>query len=383
MYKLTHKRAVNGLFIGLLGSLLSLSGTAFAQLAEIEGPNGNGTAANAQLLCIPSGGVTVDAVMGTGSGTTSELDIFAFDAAAGDAPNIGVTSDMTWDSLLVLYDEAGNLLDQNDDYMFPNPDSRIDSYGIPVDGRYFATVVAVPNFLGSNFTPNSPGMGGQGGSYTLDISNVTASATTASTGGTASSGSCSPVADVPPPPDTDPGTDTGTDPSGTPVITMEVLHWRNQDGDVAKRWKHHMKRKGKRDGIYPIPVVMFSSETFKATNIDESSLAFGVDGVEDSLFRCARRDWDVNKDGLKDKVCFFDAFKTGFDVGDVQAKLNGEWYDSDTGEGGPFTSTATLKVFKVSKDKKKHKNWRKGHRHHDHNDGKHDRHKRARWSNQD
>jgi len=371
----THKRAVHGLLVGLLGSLLGLSGTAFAQLVDVEP---NDTAADAQLLCIPSGGVTVTASMGNGTSTTSELDIFAFDATAGDAPNIGVVTDLTWDSLLVLYDANGNLLDQNDDYTGDGSyttDSRIDTYGVLNSGRYFAAVVSVPNYLGDSFTPFAPDVIGMGGSYTLDISGVTASATTASTGGTAANGSCSPVVNNDPPlPEPQSAPQPAPD-AGPAVISMEVLHWRNQDGDVAKRWKHHLKRKGKRAGIYPIPVVMFSSETFTATDIDPNTLTFGAFGDEASLFRCSKRGMDINKDGRKDMVCFFDAFKTGFDVGDVQGLLNGETVD-----GEAFTSSASLKVFKVSKDKKKNKRWRKGHHHHDHGDDRHNRHKRARWS---
>jgi hypothetical protein len=362
MNKPTHKRVVHGLLVGLLGSLLGLTGTAFAQLVDVEP---NDTAADAQLLCIPSGGVTVSANMGNGATSTSELDIFAFDATAGDAPNIGVVTDLTWDSLLVLYDANGIVVNMNDDYMGDGSyttDSRIDTYKVLNSGRYFAAVVSVPNYLQDNFSPVAPNVSGMGGSYTLDISGVTASATTASTGGTAAGGSCSPVveSDPPPPPAADPIPE-----AGPTVISMEVLHWRNQDGDVAKRWKHHLKRKGKRAGIYPIPVVMFSSDTFAATDIDPNTLTFGTYGDEASLFRCSKRGMDINKDGRMDLVCFFDGFKTGFDVGDVQGLLNGETVD-----GEAFTSSASLKVFKVSKDKK-HKHWRKS-KHHEH--GKHHRH---------
>ena len=375
MNKPTHNRAVHGLLIGLLGSLLSLSGSALAQLVEAEP---NDTAAGADLLCIPSAGVTVSANMGNGDATTSELDIYAFDAAAGDAPNIGVVTDLSWDSLLVLYDANGNLLDQNDDYTGDGgytTDSRIDTYGVQTSGRYYAAVVSVPNYLGDSFSPNAPGALGMGGMYTLDISNVTPSSTTASLVTNGSCGTTTTSGDPDPVPLPAPS-------AGPTVISMEVLHWRHQDGDVAKRWKHHLKRKGKRDGIYPIPVVMFSSDTFSATDIDPSTLTFGVYGDEDSMFRCSKRTMDINKDGRDDMVCFFDAFKTGFDVGDVQGLLNGEAVDSETGDRFAFTSSASLKVFKVSKDKKKRKHWRRGHHRHHGDHGKHNGHNRARWSNQ-
>lgn len=382
MNKSTYTRAVHGLLVGLLGSLLSLSGSAFAQLVEAEP---NDTATGAPLLCIPSGGVTVSASMGNGAALTSELDIFAFDATAGDAPRIAIVTDPTqgWDSLLTLYDEAGNFLDSNDDSIDANgnlvTDSRIDAYGIQTSGRYFAVVTAVPNYLTDNFTPRNPGTSGLGGPYTLEISNVTASSATASI---STNGSCATTTGGDPTPV--PTTEPPVDDTGPTVISMEVLHWRNQDGDVAKRWKHHLKRKGKRNGIYPIPVVMFSSDTFTATDIDPSTLTFGAFGDEDSLFRCSKRGMDVNKDGRKDMVCFFDAFKAGFDVGDVQGLLNGETVD-----GEAFTSSATLKVFKVSNVKDMDERRRRarhhhghGHRHHD-DHGKHKGDHRSRWSNQD
>jgi len=374
MTKLTHNRAVHGLLIGLLGSLLGLSGSAFAQLTATE--PATDTAADAPLLCISSGGISITGVSGDGTtNQTTDVDIYAFDGTANNTPDIGVTTDHSWDSYLVLYDETGAVLAQNDDIDFLNTDSAISAYTLPYTGRYYVAIVGVPNYISENFTLNTPGgLPAQGGAYTLDISGVTSSLTTASIGGTASNGSCTPVAEEAPSVP-DPVVDTGGGANETLGITIEVLHWRNQDGDVAKRWKHHLKRKGKRDGIYPIPVVMFSSDSVTADNIDESSLRFGVSGEDDSMFRCSKRGMDVNKDGRKDKVCFFDAFKTGFDVGDVEGVLTGKTVDGDE-----FVSEATLKVYKLwmdPKDKHNHKrkHMRRSHRHDDH-----DRYKRSRWS---
>ncbi|MGD8790634.1 MAG: hypothetical protein PVH05_14230 [Burkholderiales bacterium] len=371
MYTPTFKHVANGLFIGLLGSLMCLSGTAVAQLNDVE-PNDTG--ADAQLLCIPAAGVTLTGTMAAGSAVnlSSDIDIFSFDAAAGDTPNIGVTTDMSWDSLLVLYDENGTLLNQNDDHFDAagnyTTDSRIDNYALASPGRYFAAVTPVPNYLGDSMVPFAPGIEGMAGGYTLDISGVTASADAAST---AVNGSCSPVVSDPPAPEPEPD----VEPTGPTTITMEVLHWRGgHHRDVGKRWKHHLKRMGKREGIYPIPVAMLSNGSFDATTIDPSTLTFGVYGDEESLFRCGKRGRDVNKDGMKDMVCFFDAFKTGFDVGDVQGLLNGQ-----TVGGEEFTSSATLKVFKISRDRKakhdkkhrgKHKHKRK-HKHDKHANYKH------------
>jgi hypothetical protein len=349
----THKRAVNGLLSGLLGSLLCLSGTAAAQLVESEG---NDTQGDATLLCIPNSGVSVTAGIGAG-GASTDMDIFAFDAASGEAPAIQVTTDGTWDPLMVLYDDLGNILNQSDDTYVPaySTDPSISNYALPASGRYFVAVAASPNYLGANFAPFAPGTAAMGGTYTLDISNFTASTVSAaSTGGTASSGTCSPVAEeeeLPPPVEEPPVTD-----EGATIITMEVLHWRGQDRQISKHWKKRMKRVKRRMvrryGVYPIPVVMYSSDTFDATAVDPKSLSFGTTGDEDSLFRCSRHGRDINKDGMKDMLCFFDAFKTGLDAGKVQGHLKGE-----THHGEEFTSSASLKVYKLVKNKRNGKEW--------------------------
>ena len=291
------------------------------------------------------------------------MDIFAFDAAAGEAPTIEVTSDGTWDPLMVLYDHLGNIVNQADDVYVPaySTDPAISGAALAASGRYYVAVAASPNYLGANYSPFAPGTAAMGGTYTLDISNLTASTVSAaSTGGTASAGSCSPVAESEPDPvpeELPPVEEPVVTDAGATIISMEVLHWRGQDRQISKRWKKRMKRVKRRMvrryGVYPIPVAMFSSESFDATSIDPKSLTFGPTGDEDSLFRCSRRGRDINKDGMKDMLCFFDAFKTEFEVGDVQGKLNGE-----THNGEAFTSSGSLKIYKVSKDKKK-KKWKK------------------------
>ena len=376
----TQKRAVNGLLSGLLFALLCISGAAYAQVSTIE-MEPNDSAVDAQALCVPAEGISVTGSVGTGAlqESTSDLDIYAFDASKDDTPSITVlvTDNMTTcspycvDTLLVLYDENGNILDQNDDAYPPNTgtttytDSRIDLHQVLADGRYYAAVTPLPRFLGDSFTPFDATVQGLGGNYLLTIANVK---TPASSICNSTSGGGDPIPN-------DDG-DEGEDDTGISTIAIEVLHWRDQDKDVSKHWKHKIKRMGKRHGVYPIPVVMFSSEHFDAATIDADSLRFGVSGEEESMFRCSRRAFDINRDGLKDKMCFFDAYKTGFDVGDVQGVLTG------TANDVAFEATASLKVFTVSKDRKekkaKHRNWRKGHRHHDHGN-KHNHHRRTKW----
>ena len=133
----------------------------------------------AQVLLIPAEGLAVSALMGVGDPTTTDLDIYAFDAKAGDVPTIMVVSDGSWDPLLVLYDSLGNILDMNDDAYPMNPDSvspldsRIDMHRISSDGTYYAVVTPMPRFLQTNFEPVFPDAGA-GGVYTLMAQGVTA-----------------------------------------------------------------------------------------------------------------------------------------------------------------------------------------------------------------
>jgi hypothetical protein len=337
------KRTVNGLLAGLFGSLLCLSSTARAQLVESEP---NDTAQNAQLLCFAGAGVTITAAIGSGA-TTSDLDIFAFDAESGDAPSLQVTSDGSWNPLMVFYDETGHVLNQSDDVYVPaySTDPAIGHSALSASGRYFVAVAASPNYLGDNFAPFNPGTSATGGTYTLTISGVSTTTTTGIDGETASDGSCNPVTQSEPEPLPPAEEPVVTQPSTT-SISMEVLHWRDKDPEISKLWQERMERATRqmivRHGVHPVPVVMFTSASFDATDVDPKSLTFGRTGEEDSLFRCSRRGRDVNKDGKKDMVCFFDTFKAGFEVGDVQAHLNGE-----TRQGEAFTSSASLKAYKV------------------------------------
>lgn len=344
------RHALTAMLGGLIASLLCISGVANSQ--EVE-PNDTGI--NAQSLSVPASGVVISAMMGGSSGPSTDLDLYSFDGTKDDVPNIQVVTDAGWDSLVVLYDSNGQILDQNDDAFTMNPgsltttDSRIDSYPLTATGTYYVAVTSLPRYLGNGFMPFDPTVTAMGGSYELRISNVTGQAAPQTN-------------DLPDPgPVGDDGGDGG---DGVMAIAIEVRHWRGDDSDVSKRWKRHMKRMGKRNGIYPVPVVMFSSEDFDAMSVDEESLRFGAVGDEESLFRCSKRARDINHDGMKDKMCFFDAFKTDFGVGDVQGRLNGM-----TKDGQAFESSASLKVFKISKDK-----WKSWHERHNRDASADDRH---------
>lgn len=355
------RHALTAILGSLIASLFCISGVVNAQESE---PNDVGS--DALGVCVPAGEelfVTADLQNGT------DKDVFWFDATAGNAPRIMVNSgsDANFDSILILYKFDATVLIQNDDPPLFSPmnegsttnrDSRIEDAALADSGRYYVMVSAAPHVADpatGPFAVSLPTLDGGTGSYTLRISGVTAPAVLSP------DSSCGDVvAEIPEIiPD-----DTGDGDTVKP-ITIEVRNWTGRNGYVSKRWKRHVRRMGKKRGIYPIPVAMLSSESFNAMDIDEESLTFGPEGGEDSLFRCSKRGWDVNRDGMKDKMCFFDAYKTGFEVNDIQGYLNGT-----TNSGQAFQSTATLKMYKISPHKKKRRS-----RHHRH----HSRHHHSKW----
>lgn len=74
----------------------------------------------------------------------------------------------------------------------------------------------------------------------------------------------------------------------------------------------------------PVPVSIYSDANFDATLIDESTLRLGVEGTENSLYRCQHRDLDLNRDRRKDKLCWFDVRKMGIQNRTKTLKLTGK-----------------------------------------------------------
>ena len=348
-----QKQLNSAMLGGLFASLICANGIVGAA-PEVEP---NEAQDQAQALVITDTGPSVSSMMGAASGAeTSDLDIYAFDAKAGDVPAIMVVTDGSWDSMVLLYDTDGNVLDMNDDAVSMNPgsvstfDSRIESYRLAADGRYFIAVTPMSRILGAAFqvvpifdTPYP------GGPYTLVVQGVTPPPPP-------------PVPDPEPTPTPDPVPEPTPDPTPTPEptpvptpssgdpmpVTIMVKHWHGDDPSL-----------GRYKGKDPIPVAILSAPGFKATKmIDEKSLRFGATGTERSLVRCDRKGKDVRvdkvKDGKKDLICYFRPDVAGFKAGDVQAFLTG-----DLVGGGKVKGTAALRNFEMSK--KKDKGWHKRH----------------------
>ena len=89
-----------------------------------------------------------------------------------------------------------------------------------------------------------------------------------------------------------------------------------------------------------IRVAILSTADFNApSEVDKASLTFGRTGDEPSLAFCSWWDRDVNGDGLRDKVCYFRARLTGFQLGDNQGVLKGKTVD-----GVPIKGCGSVKV---------------------------------------
>ena len=83
-----------------------------------------------------------------------------------------------------------------------------------------------------------------------------------------------------------------------------------------------------------IPVAVLSNNGFDAPNdVERSTITFGKTGDENSLVRCARHAKDVNRDGLKDLICYFRTIETGFEVGDTVGILKCETKDGNYFQG--------------------------------------------------
>ena len=384
---------------GLFASMSCMHGVAGA-VTEVEP---NDAQSQAQVLLVPADGLSVSALMGTGAATTTDLDIYAFNAKAGDVPTIMVVSDGTWDPLLILYDSLGNILDMNDDAYPMNPDSvspldsRIDMHRISSDGTYYVAVTPIPRFLETSFIQVFPDYPGAGGAYILMAQGMTA--TTAPVPPVVTTEEPEVIAEEPEVIAEEPEV-IAEEPEviaeepvltvsgdGAFIATIQVKDWHGKVAQNGKKYKGK-KYKGKKHGI---PVVIFSAAGFDAMKINKRSLTFGATGDESSLMSCRKKGKDVKvdkvKDGHKDLVCYFRADATGFQENDVQGILRGTWVNGD-GVSQKFEGTAALSVLIVTNKKgeswhvrhgvdprgKRYKEHKRGKKTGHHKHGKHNKH---------
>lgn len=239
----------------------------------------------------------IEAMMGE-AGVTShgDLDYFTFEAKAGDVLDLDIDNG-TINSIIGLFDANGMLLRMNayakdiDPGSSSTLDARIDKFVAPADGTYTVAVSDVPRyfingggtlaFFGTTTTSV--------GSYTLNISGITAA-------------------------------------SKTQQVNIEVKPGSHELAPLNPR------AKGK------VPVAIMGSADFDVTGIKQSTLTFGSSGDEKSLSKCQKEVHDINNDGYNDQICHFENSVAGFKGGDIEGILKGET------ENGTFEGRALLKV---------------------------------------
>jgi hypothetical protein len=322
-----------------------VSSVALAVVEGETGPGGNDSLATAQPLTIVNGTVEVTGAVGSTTYSVpavSDVDFYSFAATAGDMLTIDINGGIkdggptnpirSVDTVIALFMSDGTMLYLNDDAddidlgSIATNDSRIVNAVLPATGTYFVGVVGTgfqsmhlfsDGGLVTGPTTADPNTGN--GSYTLTISGVT-----------------TPPVDTPPPP----VVDTPPPPpvvGGAQQINIDI---RPRHPGVARIYPHA-------DDM--VNVALLSSNGFDALKVDRSSITFGADGSERSLYRCHNEGIDVNRDGKKDLVCRFKVKAAGFDVGDVEGVVRG-----NTVDGKPFEGHAPLKVVTPGK-KRKHR----------------------------
>lgn len=313
-------------------------------LAVVEGessPGGNDALGTAEPLTVVNGTVEVTGAIGSTTYSVPavpDVDFYSFAATAGDILTIDINGGIkdggplnpirSVDTVIALFMADGTMLYLNDDAddidlgSIATNDSRIINAVLPATGTYFVGVAGTGMqsmhlfsdggvLTGSSTVDPNTG----NGSYTLTISGVT-----------------TPVAQTPPPP------------PPAPLVQQINIDIRPRHAGVARIYPHSDEM---------VNVALLSADGFDALNVDRSSLTFGAEGNERSLYRCHHEGVDVNRDGKKDLVCRFKIRAAGFDVGDVEGVVKG-----NTADGKQFEGHAPLKVVRHGKKPKhRHNDW--------------------------
>lgn len=303
---------------GVVSGILLASGIAQAadQVRESEiwtlplpgiQSNANDPLSKAQKIEIPSGSVSVSALLGLDASTdaiANDTDFYRFYGLEGDVVTIDIdggvgggrgTRDVDT-TIAVFRDVTGfPILRLNDDVLAQNydaktldegststRDARLDNVRLPASGYYIVGVTNAPRSFANGGIVK--GNWKENGDYTLIITGVT--------------------------PDVQ-------------QINIEIKPGNDEFAPI------NPKAKGK------IPVALLSSTEFNAMNVKTESLTFGATGNENSMSHCGGNGEDVNGDGRLDLVCHFDNQQAGFAVGDLEGVLRGKmtWGSRIEGRG--------------------------------------------------
>lgn len=330
-----------------------VSSVALAVVESETAPGSNDSLATAQALTVVNGtaGNGTAEVTGTIGSTTysvaavPDVDFYSFAASQGDILTIDIGGGIkdggptnpirSVDTVIALFSADGTMLYLNDDAdaidlnSIATNDSTILNAVLPATGTYFVGVVGTGIQSMHLFSdggvvtgPSTADPNTGNGSYTLTISGVT-----------------TPVVDTPPAP------------PPAPLVQQINIDIRPRHPGVARIYPHS-------DDM--VNVALLSADGFDALKVDRSSLTFGADGSERSLYRCHNEGFDVNRDGKKDLVCRFKIKAAGFDVGDVEGVLKG-----NTVDGKPIEGHAPLKIVMPGKKRKHQRDNERWERHAD------------------
>lgn len=231
-------------------------------------------------------------------------------------------------------------------------DARIDDWVVPATGTYVVGVTSYPAsfididtlYLGGTLYQTSP-LAGIPGTYKLLVSLTKPALQSINI-------------------DIRPGR---RDVIWTDLAVRDYSRRRHAFGRDNDNDRHHRFEGLRHRFKHGLPVALLSSDTFDATQADPSSLKFGSTGDEDSFIRCGRRGVDVNHDGIRDLICWFDVAKSDFVPGDNEGVLTGSTKDGEAFEGRGALKILTGKRRHHHEDRRKndHRDRDRHHRHHD------------------
>lgn len=242
----------------------------------------------------------IRAVLGTVTGPeVSEQDFYSFTGQLDDVVTVDIDcgyacGQRSVDTVIAIFGDAASgfkLLRTNDDGYGPldpgsnHPyDARIDDFHLPKTGKYYIGVSHYDRYFRSGGLVTSGRWSRiDSGDYQLIITGV------------------------------------------TPAVMQVDIEVKPSNSEWTPI---NPKAKGR------IPVAILSTENFDPMElVDPASLKFGRTGEEESLKRCKKQGRDVNRDGVRDMICFFSNRDSGFDFDTIEGVLTGSLVDGTNIEG--------------------------------------------------
>jgi pre-peptidase len=304
----------------------------------------DGTFAQPVKLNATSSSVTVDAAITNASETDPDVDYYAFEGKAGDRITVDIDGTTDLDANVFLFRPDGTLAfwsmdtDPRDAGSNPPPgcpdctgtaDPLIDGVRLDQAGTWIIAVSASGAFLMDGGAFEFAPFVNTNGSYSMIVSGLSTTPT--------------------PPP--------------APVNQQVNI-------DIKPRQAGPATVNTAARGL--LPIVLLSDNAFDPFTVDPASLRFGKTGEEFSYKFCAKEGWDLNHDGKRDRLCFFDPQRTGLLPGDTIGVLKGitggRWV-----EGKGDLKVVAEKRARYEKERQKYEE-RKKHKHDRHaNRGRGDR----------